>query len=60
MMNVWIEIQVDEFEDFLDITLDDLVNKHGQEMYSYLSQFLISIGTLTICDSSGKKSSYRF
>jgi len=59
-MRVWIQIDVDEFEDFLDVTLDDLIAKHSSEMYQYLSQFLISMGSITTSNSSGKTETYRF
>ena len=47
-MKATIEINVEEFEDFLDVTLDDLIVKHGGEIAKYLQGFLIGVGYVNI------------
>lgn len=59
-MKVTIEIEVDEFDDFLDVTLDDLVAQHGQQIATYLGGFLIGVGRVTTVDSRGRSTTWRF
>jgi len=59
-MKVTIEIEVDEFDDFLDVTLDELIAQHGQQIATHLSGFLIGVGRVTTLDSRGRSTVWRF
>ena len=59
-MKVTIEIEVDEFDDFLNVTLDELVAQHGQQIATYLSGFLIGVGRVSAVDSRGRSKFWRF
>ena len=55
-----ITVTVDEFEDFLYQTLDDVAVQQGKAIADYLGSFLIGIGTVYITKTNGSISSIRF
>jgi len=60
MIAASITITVEEFEDFLYETIDDLVEKHGNQIAEYLQSFLIGIGNVQVNYSTGNNSNWRF
>lgn len=59
-MKATIEINVEEFDDFLYQTLDDLIVKHGGEITEYLRGFLIGVGYVNITYTNGQNAHWDF
>lgn len=60
MIAASITITVEEFDDFLYETIDDLVEKHGNQIVEHLQSFLIGIGNVQVNYSTGNSSTWRF
>ncbi len=60
MIAASITITVEEFDDFLYETIDDLVEKHGNQIAEVLQSFLIGIGNVQVNYSTGNSSTWRF
>jgi len=54
-----ITIQLDEFDDVLGDTVDDLVRRHGEEIATYLQSFLIGVATVRVRTSAGQRLEWR-
>ena len=55
MPDAWISIHLDEFQDELADTVDDLVRRHGQDIAAYLQSFLIGVATVSVSTSDGRR-----
>ena len=59
MHDASITIQLDEFDDVLGDTVDDLVRRHGEEIATYLQSFLIGVATVRVRTSAGQHLEWR-
>ncbi len=59
MHDASITIQLDEFDDVLGDTVDDLVRRHGEEIATYLQSFLIGVATVRVRTSAGQRLEWR-
>lgn len=59
MNDASITIHLDEFDDILGDTVDDLVRRHGEEIATHLRSFLIGIATVEVVTSTGRRLEWR-
>ncbi len=55
MTDATISIHLDEFQDELAQTVDELVARHGHDIAAYLQSFLIGVATVRVTTTDGRR-----